>query len=59
MTNAKSGRTKVADWQDVGAENVTRWSLSNWEREGRFSSNFEDIFFAYRAAIDIHSMEIA
>ena len=22
MTNSKSGRTKVADWQDVGVENL-------------------------------------
>ena len=31
----KSGRTKVADWQDVGVEKSTRLSLSNWERPAR------------------------
>ena len=43
-TNAKSGRTKVADWQDVGVDKSTQWSLSNWERSGRNLSYFEDRF---------------
>ena len=43
-TNAKNGRTKVADWQDVGVEKFTRLSLSNWDSTARFSSHVQDKF---------------
>ena len=44
-SNAKSGGTKIADNQHVGAYKLTRWSLLNLERKARFSSTFEDRFW--------------
>ena len=43
-TNAKSGRTKVADWQDVGVELIHAMIAVELVAHGRNSSNFEDRF---------------
>ena len=42
----KSGRSKIADWQHVGAEKSTPWSLSNCNRTARNYDIGSKCFFA-------------